>query len=801
GDWLRADKPQRIEIQLDGRASFSYSAVLTGSVAAGDIKSSTDLWSVKRRYEPALRIMDGRSVPRGFQVVDGNYRTFTNPLTQLPIGQRAKVTVSPRRQRVTGRNDERYDYLVLTEPIPAGCTVLDGSVSGAFERFEIEPGQITFFIGDRRHPGDIKYTLVGYTPGVFRAPQSIVRSFYDPSLFAIADVKTLDILDADASAKDEYRLTPDELYHFGQRYFAKADFAEAHQRLSELYGNWLLDQDKHKNVVQWLFTSSLALKKHGDTVKYFEELKEKFPDIEVTFEEILQVAKSYRELAEYERSYLVYRATVEGSFERENQVAGFLNARNEFVRSVEIMGKLLNDYPPEGYVATASYALAQETYRRAPNADDDEKLRSAGLTRIHLIDSAIRMLDHFVTAWPEDPAADQASFALATALIDLEQFPAAIERCNQYATRYPDSRLIDAYWYISGYSHFELGNSEQALALCRQVAEATFDVPETGGTRSADNRWEAIYIMGQIYHSLGNAADAIVEYTRVKERFSDAAEAIRFFNRKEISLEEVTTIRPDEPKKVELSFRNIRQAAIKVYRIDLLKFGLMQRNLDRITAINLAGIKPYHEQTVELGDGADYQDREHQLELPLQKEGAYLIVCRGDNLYTSGLALVSPLELLVQQDEQSGRVRVSVKDTATDSFVRDVHVKVIGSSNDEFISGDTDLRGLMIADDIRGNCTVIAAGEDDHYAFFRGYTTLQPSAQTDGFAGQQMEMQQSAPQQQMAPQAMQAAPKKGKQILRDNLFRQNRMFQQEQQMNYDNLLNNDRGGIKSKEAC
>jgi hypothetical protein len=127
-------------------------------------------------------------VPRGFQVVDGNYRWFANALTQLPLGQLAEVTVSPRRQRITGRNDERYDYLVLTEPIPAGCTVLDGSVNGAFERYEIEPGRITFFIGDRRHPGDIHYSLVGYIPGKYRVPQSIVRSFSDPSLFAVAEI-------------------------------------------------------------------------------------------------------------------------------------------------------------------------------------------------------------------------------------------------------------------------------------------------------------------------------------------------------------------------------------------------------------------------------------------------------------------------------------------------------------------------------------------------------------------------------------------------------------------------------------
>ena len=82
--------------------------------------------------------------------------------------------------------------------------------------------------------------------------------------------------------------------------------------------------------------------------------------------------------------------------------------------------------------------------------------------------------------------------------------------------------------------------------------------------------------MGQVYHSLGQPADAIEQYERVDERFADAAEAIGFFTRQDIGLEEVTTLHPDEDKQLALNFRNIPSASIKVYRIDLMKFGLMQ---------------------------------------------------------------------------------------------------------------------------------------------------------------------------------------------------------------------------------
>ncbi len=800
-EMLRSDKANRVEFKLDGRATFSYSVVMTGFVPAGKIASTTNDWSVSRSYQPAKLVVDGQTINRGWSVVSGNYSSFTNALTQLPVGDLGEVTLMPRRLRMTSDRDQKFDYLVLTEPIPAGCIVLDGSVTGAFERFEIEPGQITFYIGDIRNVGDIRYSLLGYVPGKYRVPQSILRSFYDPSLYAVSAAATLEVLAADDASTDEYRLSPDELFALGKVEFEKGNFETAHKHLTKLFTEFQLQTNAYEQTVRWLFDSSLALASHGDTVAYFEILKEKFPEVEISFEDILRVAMSYRELGEYERGYLVYRSTVEGSFERESQVAGFLNARGEFVRSARAMERLLRDYPAESYVATATYALAQETYRRAPEAKNDAQLKAAGITRVQLIRSAIEMLDHFVTTWPEDPADDQASFALATALLDLEQYQAAIARCEQYATRYPKSRLLDAYWYMIGYSHFELEQPQEALAMCRKVAEATFPIPETGGTRVAENRWEAIYIMGQIYHSLGQAASAIDEYAKVSERFTDASEAIKFFSRKEIAMDEVTTIRSDAAKKVELRFRNISDVALKVYRIDLMKFGLMQRNLNRITAINLAGIKPYHEETIKLGDGKDYRDRTESMELPLKDEGAYLIVCRGENLYASGLVLVSPLELTVEEDATSGRVRVSVKDASNDSFASDVHVNVIGSANANFVSGTTDLRGLMIADDIQGTSTVIAMRDSNRYAFYRGSIALQ-NRNTQSSAADPFGSVTGGELFGNAPAQMQSnvPAKPGRADLRSNLFNQNGIFQMEQKSNYEDLLNNSRSGVKSKEA-
>ena len=64
--------------------------------------------------------------------------------------------------------------------------------------------------------------------------------------------------------------------------------------------------------------------------------------------------------------------------------------------------------------------------------------------------------------------------------------------------------------------------------------------------------------------------------------------------------------------------------------------------------------------------------------------------------------LVTPLAVEVQEDAVSARVRTTVKDLKTDRYVHNVQVKVIGSGNDDFVAGDTDLRGVFVADGIHG---------------------------------------------------------------------------------------------------
>ena len=501
----------------------------------------------------------------------------------------------------------------------------------------------------------------------------------------------------------------------------------------------------------------------------FEIINERWPDDQIAFDKAFKVGVAYQAIGEFERSYLVFRATVEGSFTRESGVAGFLEDQGEFLRSIGVMGQLLRDYPPEAYLAEAEFSLAERVYAKAAEAAGDPKLVRLKVDREALVRRASEMLEAFLTAYPADPAAPQAAFAAANALLELKDYKPAAEAAARYARRYPNSLLLDAYWYIQAYCDFATGQHASALEMCRKVAEGRpidpktgrlvesarrswllkalhYPIdPKTGRAVESPNKWRAIYIAGQIHQSLGQAAEAIAQYRRVEDRMGDAKLSIANLLRKEIALADCTVLRPGTSAEMDLKFRNIAECDVKAYRIDLMKFSQRNGRPEEIAEINLAGIRPLHEATVKLGDGKDYCDRVHKLALPLAREGAYLVVCRGEDLYASGLVLITPLEIESRLEISSGapgsqtlnqagagvtqragaiqlpmrpevgQIRILVKDAVTKRCVSGAQVRVTDDNN--IVAGVTDLRGVFVARVASYDATVIAQARPGRYGF------------------------------------------------------------------------------------
>jgi hypothetical protein len=204
--------------------------------------------------------------------------------------------------------------------------------------------------------------------------------------------------------------------------------------------------------------------------------------------------------------------------------------------------------------------------------------------------------------------------------------------------------------------------------VAETIARATYK-DANGVEQPSPNKWQALYILGQIYDARRLPDKALTYYRQVAERFSDAAGAIKFFTRKDLKLPEVSVVRPKvkpavavgelglrnvapddagaapAESGVKIDYRNIAEADVKVYPVDLMRLYLTRRNLDQIAGIDLAGITPLFETTIKLGKGEDYADKVKALDLPLKQEGAYLVMVRGDALYASGIVLVTPLDL------------------------------------------------------------------------------------------------------------------------------------------------------------
>jgi hypothetical protein len=366
------------------------------------------------------------------------------------------------------------------------------------------------------------------------------------------------------------------------------------------------------------------------------------------------------------------------------------------------------------------------------------------------------MIQTYLAQSPRSPTADEASLALVGAFIELEDFPAVVRLAARFATIFPRSSYLDSFQYSEALGDFHLGRYDRAIEVAGAIARAVYK-DAAGADQPSPNKWQAIYILGQIYDARRQPARALEYYKQVADRFTDAAGAIQSYTRKELKMPEVTVLRsarrpavavqpaggfraigaaaapgdapdPGSTAAITVDYRNIAQVDVKVYPVDLMQLYLTRRNLNGIAGIDLSGITPLVDKTVALGSGAEFEDMKKRVDLALAKEGAYLVMIRGENLHTSGIVLVSPLEIEVAEEPQvigpdssgMGRARVTVRDAATKDFVPKVEVKVIGSRDPRFNSGETDLRGVFAVEGLNGVITAVARKGANQYAFYRG---------------------------------------------------------------------------------
>ena len=128
----KKDGKQRINFQITGRGRYTYQCILGGFVPADKLKSTTD------RLEGRADLRAG-AAGVGRPRDPARLRRAAGQLHRVPQSADATARGPPRAWsscRSGGSNvpsntpDEQLEYLVITEPIPSGATVIEKSVRG-----------------------------------------------------------------------------------------------------------------------------------------------------------------------------------------------------------------------------------------------------------------------------------------------------------------------------------------------------------------------------------------------------------------------------------------------------------------------------------------------------------------------------------------------------------------------------------------------------------------------------------------------------------------------------------------------
>ncbi|MCC6409688.1 MAG: hypothetical protein IT453_21215 [Planctomycetes bacterium] len=727
GETLSWDVPDElpaklsISFELEGRGRPHFSAVLRGFTADLDQPKSDELELRDHDYLAAAPRHHGRELPNGFGVIDGQHQQWKNEVAELGYGGmlRASIDFTARGEWSTKRDASHY--LVLEVPLPSGARLLEDSPSANVLHHEERDGVLFLHLGQCVNWVHVDYTLIGVVPGKYRVAPPVLRSLYEPERMSIGAPKALTVLAKGETSKDSYRATPDELFHLGKALYDDGDLEGARVRLQRLFDEWepkLADQPRTQ-AAGWLLFANIERKASRDIVRYFEILKEKNPDLYVPFDKVMAVGAAYREIEEHERALTIFRATIEETFGKELRVVGTLEEQNEPYDAIQTMQRLCREYPDAASVVVASLSLSDKLLKLAPLASRDPELVAKGIDRGVLTVRGVLELQRFLAAYVLDPLAPEAGLNLVTAHLAIDDYKTAAELGGEFAIAFGEPRFSDAFAYARAVAEWYLGRDDESLKALERIATAEYTAADASKMPSP-NRDLALYILGQIHHARQEFGKAAGYYERVQELFADAREALAGFRERMISVEELTTARPGERVEVEIEHRNVKEAELLVYPVDLMTLYLRERNLSRVTQVNLSGIAPKLQRKVELASSDAMRPTKTKVALDLKEPGAYLVMCRGGDLHASGLVLLTQLELEVREEPATGHMRVQVSDQKTHAYVRGVDVRVIGARNADFLSGRTDPRGLFVTDGIVGNATVIARTDERHYAFHRG---------------------------------------------------------------------------------
>ena len=110
----------------------------------------------------------------------------------------------------------------------------------------------------------------------------------------------------------------------GKIHFDAGRFTEASLSFEPLFAEYTLRDDIAKDAARMLLLINIRAEEPRRIVQYFEVVKEKAPELILTFEQLLAIGKAYRDINEYERATIVWRGLIEASYLEDARVGELL---------------------------------------------------------------------------------------------------------------------------------------------------------------------------------------------------------------------------------------------------------------------------------------------------------------------------------------------------------------------------------------------------------------------------------------------------------------------------------------------
>jgi outer membrane protein assembly factor BamD (BamD/ComL family) len=724
-----------VRFDVEGRANFGYGVQLSGFSRDYGPEQKPEGKShtiASREWLAAEPEFEGILLPTGFSSVI-NPKEFRNRVTQIPVGGRARLSLSVDSIPNRIRRDTLEEPVIVEETLPSGARLVEGSVTGDILRTEQDRGKIRFYLQPNRFGRTtISYEIFGAFEGRSKIRPARVYQFSHAEQAHASKDAELSFLPSGSKTTDPYEPTPDELFARGQRLFEKGRIEESAAPLEALSTKYTINDGVARETARMLLDAHIASKKPGKIVEDFEILKSKAPDLVIPTEKIKAVGDAYVAIGEHERALLVWRAMIDSGYLEDAQLAQTLRRTDRPLEAAAYLLDLWKSYPNSAGRQSDFFGLSRWLAQLADESNTDaatrRRLLAANVTRSHLLAQSVALTQLFLTLTPDDPLADEANLAILGDLSSLDADESVVKVAQRAARLYPKSRFLDSFQFSEALARFDLGQMDEAVAIARKISETVYEEPG-GVKRPSPNKNQAIYIMAQIFDARADFPQAIDRYKQVSQEFPDAAVAIKALERKHLSLPEVTVVPTTSDggavkAKIEVSHRNVGAIELKIYPVDLLRLYLSKRTLDKIDAVDLAGIRPLKESKETLSSGKDFKDGKREISVDLPGEGAYLVMTRGDDLFASGIVLATPIDLKVMEDPASGRVRVEAREAGTSKPMSNLQVKLSATNSAGFRDGSTDLRGVFVQDGLQGLVTVVVRQSAGRFAFYRGKIPL-----------------------------------------------------------------------------